>query len=1620
MGTPTNNSTTSDNDRVKASIENWKRKLLDLTKRNRALNFKVHKVSTITVVDEQPAEVFRQLYLREKSMRFQAAPVSDTPKKTPDQDGSLFQTVYLDQPDVDGQLFESESVSLFEEADEDEGLHQDFVPYDAATIEERYVDDQLQTTSQLDALDKSLRRLDEQARSSIEEQGVNPLFLAIGMLHYTEPGDPDQIFKAPLILLPVELTRKSARSGYQIRATDEDPLVNPALAEYLRSHSITLPELPDPSHIPDEYDLQTFLSTVTERIENKKNWAVKTDIYLGLFSFQKFVMYKDLETNGEPFSLHRLIRQIVLRSGSQVAGLPDDVRSMELDKDFAPEATHQVVDADSSQLRAIAACSRNHDLVIEGPPGTGKSQTITNLIAQALASGKSVLFVAEKMAALEVVHSRIVQAGLGEACLELHSTKANKRTVMKELAASLDASLQGLAVPTVSTQRLPHVRQMLSDYVEAVHAPRAALNFSPYRVYGELGKLLSAPRLKCSGQTANVTFEQLQQTVRDLNDLAATSVPIGRPSSHAWRDSTKSFYSEDDLESIAELSRALEQRSAECMSLAEAVKQTYGFPRLESFKDIETGVALANAMHRSPGAPLDVLNNDAWNAPPSEATELIELGRELNRLDAHVNSLFTSEVLEQQHAEDISYVEKKSEGFFAFLAFLDSRYRSIRKRWRKYCRPAFKGSLLDLAHELKSVDRLVSQRSKLAASNALGKKLFGRLWQGERSSWDALETYVQWVVEFRGLCVKNGMEARVYDIASNAAPDISDIQRLKEKSDAVLNVLQELGRSLGWREGYLEGDDLKEVETRAAALTRDIARGPQWAAFETARVVVNEGLAGELLPNAFSGEVSFKDLSSAFLRAFYSKWLSEVVQERQTLARFNTLTHEQRLQEFRDLDERVLSENRASLVATLRDRVQQKLRQPEFADSLPYLRKEIARQRRHAPLRRTMKLAGPAIRAIKPCFMMSPLTVAQLLDSDQPPFDLVIFDEASQLPPEDAVGAIGRATQLVVVGDPKQLPPTNFFLVNSGQVNAPLADDGTPLYEDSESILEEFISAGAAQSRLKWHYRSTHESLINFSNVSFYDSDLYTFPSPETETARNGLQFEFVQDGVYEGKGLNQIEARRVADAVVMFAKEQLQRKERGEKMQSLGVGTFNLRQQLAIQDELEQRRRNDPSIDPFFVRGVHEPFFVKNLENIQGDERDVIFLSVTYAKANDGKLRYNFGPLNAENGWRRLNVLTTRARNCMRVFSSIRGDDINPAAASSPGPRLLREFLQYAERGHLESVIATRKADADSLLEQDVLNELTRRGVTLVPQVGVAGYRIDFGVLDENTPGRFICGIECDGVTYHASESARDRDRLRQQVLEARGWTILRVWSTDWFKDRQGQIQRLLSLIEESRKRVREEAAAETEAREHRAREAVAIIESASVVEPYQRPVASTYQFTPTDGAHAPADFSAIPLGEIAKTVVLVIETESPIHRIDLLTRVAGIWGFKAGPRIQQRVLSICESLEQDTVIERRDEFYWSISAAGQCQFRSRTGTRIPGDRIASEEYQQAIVSILSKGHTFARHQLINEVRSVFGFSRTGPVLDEAINSAIDALLSENKIGEGSTGIGLRRTALH
>src|SRR5262245_35663139 len=452
--------------RLSSSIDAWKRKLLDLSKRNRALNFRATKVSTVAIVDEHPAEIFRLLYLAEREMRFKAAEPAATDA------GAATATGADGSPD--------------EELDS-AAPQSEFVPYDAAALDDRYTDEFLQTTATPEALDRSLRRLDEQARLAIEEQGVNTLFLALGMLHYTEADTSDQLFNAPLVLLPVELSRKSARSGYRIRAADDEPVVNPALAEFLRiDFGITLPELPDSATIADDYDLQTLLSSVSQLIAGRRGWSITTDVVLALFSFQKLVMYKDLEANAPAVAAHRLVRQLVGREGDRVIGLPDDVRRLDLDREFAPEATAQVVDADSSQLRAIAGVARGYDLVLEGPPGTGKSQTITNLVAQALGAGKSVLFVAEKMAALDVVHSRLVKAGLGEFCLELHSTKASKRTVMRSLAAAIDASLEPVTVGLQAGAALPGVRATLNDYVRALHAPHGTLGMTPFEAYGAL------------------------------------------------------------------------------------------------------------------------------------------------------------------------------------------------------------------------------------------------------------------------------------------------------------------------------------------------------------------------------------------------------------------------------------------------------------------------------------------------------------------------------------------------------------------------------------------------------------------------------------------------------------------------------------------------------------------------------------------------------------------------------------------------------------------------------------------------------------------------------------------------------------------------------------------------------------------------------------------------------------------------------------------------------------------------------------------------------------------------------------------------------------------------------
>jgi len=534
------------------------------------------------------------------------------------------------------------------------------------------------------------------------------------------------------------------------------------------------------------------------------------------------------------------------------------------------------------------------------------------------------------------------------------------------------------------------------------------------------------------------------------------------------------------------------------------------------------------------------------------------------------------------------------------------------------------------------------------------------------------------------------------------------------------------------------------------------------------------------------------DIPTLFERSFRRALFFATVESEPTLREFFGSEHNERIDRFRDIDEKV-----ANLASELiRARLAAGIPRDQVRDDVPkveigLLRREIAKKTRHIPVRQLLNRIPNLLPRLKPCVLMSPLSVAQYLEPSHAIFDLVIFDEASQIPVWDAVGAIARGKQLIVVGDPKQLPPTNFFNSVDDEEDSLAPEE----YKDLESILDELMTHGLRHKRLQWHYRSRHEGLIAFSNRQYYENNLLTFPSPET--ALGGVQLKHITNARYDkGKSrTNRIEA----DALVKELVARLRNSEAPRR--SYGVVTFSLAQQQLIENLLDEERRKYPDIEVHFgdtppVEG--EPVFVKNLENVQGDERDVILFSICYGLDESGRVSMNFGPLNRDGGERRLNVAVTRAKYEVSVFSGLRADQIDLTRTRARGVRDLKYFLDYAERGPKALAAATSTSadgEADSEFEKMVADRLRKEGYEIHHQVGCSGYRIDLGILDPAKPGRYMLGVECDGATYHRAATARDRDKLRQFILEGLGWKLYRIWSTDWWHDSEKETQKLLCL---------------------------------------------------------------------------------------------------------------------------------------------------------------------------------------------------------------------------------
>lgn len=594
--------------------------------------------------------------------------------------------------------------------------------------------------------------------------------------------------------------------------------------------------------------------------------------------------------------------------------------------------------------------------------------------------------------------------------------------------------------------------------------------------------------------------------------------------------------------------------------------------------------------------------------------------------------------------------------------------------------------------------------------------------------------------------------------------------------------------------------DIDQVIQRADTALADPVSLAQWTTYMRAKRQLEPRHLLSLARLVEEGTLASDEIIPAFRCTTFNDMARSILQQHPTLRDFNRHNHNTVRDRFRQFDEDIIVLQQQEIASRVDHREVPRGIDHGRASSrteLALLEHETNLQRHRISIRQLMRRSGKALQALKPCFMMGPLSVAQYLQPGELIFDLIIMDEASQVRPEDALGTIARGEQVVIVGDPRQLPPTRFFDRMFGDDEV---DEDLTVLEDAESILDASINIFKPARRLLWHYRSRHEKLIAFSNHYFYDDNpLIVFPSPDPENPRFGVRFAPILNGVFRNSH-NVPEAKRIAEAVIQHMRD--------HRDESLGVVAMNNQQSELIADEVDTLLKQDPRAQNYVetYNENSEPFFVKNLENVQGDERDVIFISFTYGPASEGgQVFQRFGPINSQVGWRRLNVLFTRAKNRVVAFSSMSSSDIRGGPDVSAGTRALKNYLAYAETGILEQAIETGRPP-DSDFEVSVAQALQHAGYECEAQVGMAGFFIDLAVRHPDFPGRYLLGIECDGATYHSARSVRDRDRLRQAILENLGWTIHRIWSTDWFRDPESEIQRVIYKLNDLREEVRQQ----------------------------------------------------------------------------------------------------------------------------------------------------------------------------------------------------------------------
>lgn len=1526
-------------------LDKWAELLLDMGKRNNLVNFKNAKMGTAEIVAPDFATIFRQA-----------------------EHGATFE-IYDPHFEEDDDL-EVVADEVVEKGIDEHSKGKDENKYTkeqyCSMYEQKLKKHQILLYNAAGKPIQALKNISKKGRTALEETGVNILYMAFGFINWTEDENSQYVMRAPILLVPITIENESALDPFKVKVIDDEIILNPTFTYKLQSEfGIKLPAF------DSDEDIDNYFDTI-EKMVSKLKWTVSKECKLGVFSFQKINMYQDVKENAEAIAKSGNVRALM---GEATIDASEASSSDSASKHVTLVELHNVVDADSSQSEAIEMAKSGKNFVLQGPPGTGKSQTITNIIAECLVDGKTVLFVSEKLAALSVVYDKLKKAGLEEFCLELHSHKANKKQVIEELCHTLKAhksALSDRAQREVEIKR--EAQRQLDKYAEELHKIRPVINKTLYRIYEEVSACRKAPDIEYVIPSVKTKGEEYIEKAESAFERYVEYIH-----SIGYDYHNNSWYGFDvpdvSYQVVMQLKSDLRSTLDLCIELQKIIGE------IGSRYDIVVDSLYLCDVYRRLFA---LIKDSKFITPMLLTSKNIETAynnalKMKERVDtifscrAYLDAIYDSDIYK---ADGLMLHKKLSRQFSGFFSRLFSgEYRRIisnlqlsKKDGKK---PKYKVAMEHL-------NKLAVYQQSLTEYDAIATKtiaMFGEGYNGINTDFKAL------LEELKAL-VNVDQSGAIYGNIANL--QTSDFVAKQADFVNIYNALEKAFVNSGKAEDRLHSQfsyDFKfkecavhDLAAKCSSCLDNIDKIDNWCEFTKLIKKLVSLEAKGYLDHLIKQNVPAEMIPLAFKKSFYSQWADAIIHEAPILIELARIPHDEIVKRFKEKDELNFGINKAKIRANV------SARRPDLdmvaqGSSISILLREGEKKRKQKSVRQLLEDVGDLALTIKPCFLMSPLSVSTFLSSDMK-FDVVVFDEASQIFPQDAIGAIYRGKQLIVVGDSKQMPPSNFFNSAAADIEDDSEDENIT---DFESILD-LCSTSFPQRRLKWHYRSRFEELISFSNKNFYDNDLVTFPSAKTNEMGVGVDYYYV-DGTFDRQSkTNRVEAERVVDLVFENIEKYPER--------SLGVVAFSVAQQTLIEKLIAKRRQDDASKEPFFASDRPEPFFVKNLETVQGDERDTIIFSIAYAKDSQGRLLLNFGPVNRAGGERRLNVAVTRAKYNVQLVTSMHYSDIDLSRTQSVGARLLREYLDYAENGviALERSISVSAFDQyDSEFELEVCEFLREHGYEVDTQVGCSSFKIDLALKRPNSSD-YLLAIECDGAAYHSSKTARDRDRLRQTILENMGWKFYRIWSTDWFRNNKVEKDRLLAAVKD---------AIENAPRSNKKTDAEAVsFEEEATVKHFEFP---TYKMLDVHSIQGKYHY------DVMKIVKAVLEVEAPISEEWLLKRLVHLYD-------REKVTSVVTGqFEEDMrncrshgIIRKKGFMYLKDKEIPMLRVSSPDDIPREIKYISNEELAQGLRELLRQNISAEKMGLFRLLTQQLGFSRMGDAILTKLESALKLLKNE------------------